>query len=167
MPIKLPLAWIVILNIAGWPVIHLSIGWAFSHRQTVFNLNSWLFRSRRWEQRWFAGVRQWKHLLPDAAPWFRGFPKKTLKTRDPNYLNRFVQETCRGELAHWAMMLAVILFFAFNPPWADAVMVGYAIVANLPCIITQRFNRIRLMRVIAAINRAAREASNLSNAHRP
>ena len=30
MPIDLPIAWVVALNLAGWPVIQLGLAWAFT-----------------------------------------------------------------------------------------------------------------------------------------
>ncbi len=50
---------------------------------------------------------------------------------------------------HWAVFAAAFLFFAWNPPWAGAVMVFYGLAANLPCIIALRYNRIRLLRIAA------------------
>ncbi|MCF7734052.1 MAG: hypothetical protein K9N23_20380 [Akkermansiaceae bacterium] len=37
----------------------------------------------------------------------------------------------------------------WNSWWADAVMAAYAIAANLPCILAQRYNRLRLRRLLA------------------
>ena len=94
-------------------------------------------------------MRRWKGLLPDGAALFKkGFRKKKLNARDPGYMERFVKETCRGEAVHWAVLGCSFLFFLWNPWWAGLIMVVYALAANLPCIVTQRYNRIRLMRVI-------------------
>jgi glycosyl-4,4'-diaponeurosporenoate acyltransferase len=37
----------------------------------------------------------------------------------------------------------------WNPWWLGLAMVGYALAANLPCLLTQRYNRARLMRMLA------------------
>ena len=95
-----------------------------------------------------AGVRVWKRLLPDGAPWMKGFAKRKLMSTEPEYLRQFVAETRRGEAAHWVMMGAVVVFFLWNPLWADGVMAGYAVAANVPCIVTQRYNRFRLGRLL-------------------
>ena len=156
MPIRLPIAWIILLNVMGWPVIHLAVAKLFLRLPgSCFGGNGWLFRSRWWERdghtyERFTGVRRWKQMLPDGAPFLRGFAKKKLQSTDRSYFAMFIPETCRGELAHWVMMSAVPVFFLWNPLWADAVMCLYAIAANLPCIITQRYNRIRLRRVARA-----------------
>ncbi len=70
------------------------------------------------------------------------------------YLEQFLRETRRAEVAHWLMLLCVPLFFLWNPPWARLVMVAYALAANLPCILAQRYNRIVLYRVVRARRRA-------------
>ena len=41
-------------------------------------------------------------------------------------------------------VLFIPLFMAWNPWWADLVMIAYALIANLPCILVQRFNRARM-----------------------
>ena len=41
------------------------------------------------------------------------------------------------------------VFFLWNPWWADLVMVAYALAANLPCILAQRYNRLRFQRLLA------------------
>jgi glycosyl-4,4'-diaponeurosporenoate acyltransferase len=156
MPISLPTGWVIALNIAGWPVIHLAVAKVFTRMPARwFRPENWLFRSRKWERdgriyEKTAGVRRWKQLLPDGAPMLKGFAKKKLASADRAYLVAFIRETCRGEAAHWVMLAAAPLFFFWNPIWADAVMCLYAIAANAPCIITQRYNRIRLRRVAAS-----------------
>ena len=47
----------------------------------------------------------------------------------------------RAELAHYPILAFGPVFFAFNPWWLALVMVGYAVVANVPCILVQRYNR--------------------------
>jgi glycosyl-4,4'-diaponeurosporenoate acyltransferase len=43
----------------------------------------------------------------------------------------------------------VVFFLPWNPWWADLVIVTYAIAANLPCILVQRYNRGRLSKLLA------------------
>lgn len=152
MRIELPLNWVIALNLIGWPVIHLGVAWAFTRLPERLFKSEWpLMRPRAWEKDFytrFARIRAWKQLLPDGAPWLKGFAKRTLRSKETQYLQTFVQETRRGEAAHWLMMFAGSLFFLWNPPWADVVMAGYAVAASLPCILTQRYNRVRLVRVL-------------------
>lgn len=150
MAIELPVAWVITLNVGGWLVIQLGLAWLF----TRLPLN-WFQPppARAWEQRGrfyervFA-IKRWKHWLPDAARWFAGgFAKGELTGRDPEYVGRFIRETWRGELCHWSALACAPLFFLWNPWWGDLVIVAYALAANLPCILAQRYNRDRLVRL--------------------
>jgi len=148
-------------NLLGWPTLHLVVA-AIALRLPAhsFARDSWITAPRRWERggclyRNWLGIRRWKSLLPDGAPWFGGFAKKRLRSRDPLYLEQFLVETRRAELAHWCMLLCLPLFFLWNPPWACLVMTAYALAANLPCIAAQRYNRIVIDRVVRTRPRAA------------
>ena len=60
------------------------------------------------------------------------------------------------------MLAHAPIFLVWNPPWASAVMVGFGLLSNLPPIVAQRYNRIRLAQAIAAA--AARTASRAAAA---
>ena len=45
------------------------------------------------------------------------------------------------------MLGCLPIFFIWNPPWARWVMTVYALAANLPCILVQRYNRFTLNRI--------------------
>jgi glycosyl-4,4'-diaponeurosporenoate acyltransferase len=96
---------------------------------------------------WLA-IRKWKSLLPDGAPWFGGFAKKKLLEHNSTALAQFLIETRRAEIAHWCMLGCLPVFWVWNPPWARCVMTAYAIAANLPCILVQRYNRFALNRIV-------------------
>ena len=119
-----------------------------------FNIQSWSFRKRDWEKegRFYRDiffVKKWKGLLPEGAASFgKGFRKKQLQEKGKFYLSAFAQETCRSEYTHMMTIVFAPLFFLWNPFWVGVGMIGYAVAANLPCIIAQRYNRIRLARVL-------------------
>ncbi len=140
-------------NIFGWPILQLAIArFTLSLPIKIFSRESRLYKIRSWEREgklyrnWLA-VHRWKRRLPDGAAWFGGFPKKQPVGRDPAYLGRFILETRRSELTHWCMLGCFPIFFFWNPPWACAVMAVYAVAANLPFIIVQRYNRAILLRI--------------------
>jgi glycosyl-4,4'-diaponeurosporenoate acyltransferase len=94
-------------------------------------------------------IKQWKDLLPDAGALFQGgVSKQDLVGRDREHLERFAVETRRAELTHWLILTAAPWFFLWNPWWLGLAMVGYGIVANVPCVAIQRYNRARLLRII-------------------
>lgn len=154
MWIELPTAWIIVLNVVGIPAAHLLVAWWFTAMEGErFSPEGFLFRGRNWERegqfyRRVFQVHRWKKFLPDGAAWLRGFAKGSLASRERSYLETFLRETCRGEAAHWVQMLVIFLFVVWNPFPANLVIIGYSVHSNLPCIISQRFTRARLRRVL-------------------
>lgn len=154
--IELPLAWVIGLNVAGWPVIQLGLALGFTRLPAnCFSPGpgwAWEQDGHRYE-RWLA-IRVWKDWLPDAARWLPGGAAKRLtRNAGSTDLGRFIRETWRGELCHWCALACAPVFFLWNPLWADVVMVAYALAANLPCILVQRYNRLRTRRVLARRSR--------------
>ena len=141
-------------NLLGWPLIHLAVAFVFLRLPPhLFARDRWITALRRWERdgrlyRDWLAIRKWKSLLPDGAPWLGGFAKKKVSGRDPSYFAQFLLETRRAEFAHWCMLCCLPVFFLWNPPWARLVMTAYALAANLPCILAQRYNRIVLDRLV-------------------
>jgi glycosyl-4,4'-diaponeurosporenoate acyltransferase len=149
-------------NLLGWPVIQVGLAALFLRLPGQwFAKDGALYQARAWEEdgrfytRWLQ-IRRWKRLLPDGAPWVGGMSKKRLQSRDPRFLETFILETRRAECAHWCMLLCLPLFFLCNPPWARWVMTAYAVAANLPCIVAQRYNRLVLQRHVCRGREAPR-----------
>jgi len=155
MLLHLPTAITIFIDVAAWFVIHMGVSYIMSRQPLPsFNPNSWIYRKRNWErngriyQRFFR-LKSWKKILPDGAAIFKnGFEKKHLKETKKYYLDSFIRETCRAELTHWIVFLFGPLFFIWNLWWVGIVMILYASIANMPCVITQRYNRIRLQRIV-------------------
>lgn len=153
MQTELPLWVIALINTLAWPAIQIGLAWAFTRMP-----DHWFGRDaapkncpceKRFMER-VLRVKDWKDHLPDAATWFAGgFAKAKLGGNDPEYLRRFIRETRRGELCHWCAIACVAFFLPWNPWWADLVIMTYAIAANLPCILVQRYNRSRLSKLLA------------------
>ena len=148
----------ILLDIAVWLIIHVGVSYLMTHIPlSSFDTRFWLYKQRKWEKDGKIYVRifrlkKWKKRLPDGAALFKkGFKKKHLKGLDDVYLDNFIRETCRAELAHWTMFLLSPVFFIWNPWWVGIVMIVYAILVNVPCIIIQRYNRIRLKRVYSKL----------------
>jgi glycosyl-4,4'-diaponeurosporenoate acyltransferase len=153
MLIELSVVWIIILNVVGWLLIQLGLAWGFTRMPAKwFDPNPALAYEKggRFYERLFA-IKRWKDQLPDAARWFSGgFAKATLSSKEPEYLARFIRETRRGELCHWLAIGCTPVFLLWNPWWGELIIVVYALAANLPCLLVQRYNRIRLVRILAA-----------------
>lgn len=160
--LHLPTFWTVLLDIALWFVIHMGVvSFMVSLPVERFSPKAWLFRERPWER---SGqtyvslrVRRWKDILPDGADilrW-RSFRKSELAASTSEYLARFSRETCRAEATHWLTMIWAPFFFLWNPVWVGWLMLVYAAGENLPLIVAQRYNRIRLERLLRRMERAA------------
>jgi glycosyl-4,4'-diaponeurosporenoate acyltransferase len=148
VPIELTIA----LNVGGWLVIQLGLAWAFTKMPVeYFNPgppHTWEHGGRFYER--VFSIKRWKDYLPDAARWFSGgFAKGEVTGKGATYWQRFVRETWRGELCHWCAIACAPVFFLWNPWWGDVIIVAYAVAANLPCILAQRYNRCRLARLIS------------------
>ena len=125
----------------------------------------WLLRERSFEgggrlYRTTLAVPRWKRLLPEAGALFSGgFDKRALPSRDSAQLDRYQRETRRAELGHWLAMAPLPLFALWNPPWLWPAMAVYAVAVNGPCIVSQRYNRLRISRVLAARANGSRRSS--------
>jgi len=155
--IRLPTLWTILLDIAAWFVIHMGVVLAMvSLPAERFDPRGWAFRPRAWErggrlyERLFR-VRAWKEMLPDGADLlrWRSFRKRHFEQKTRDYLERFARETCRAESTHFLTMVWAPLFFLWNPVWVGWLMVAYALAENLPLILVQRYNRIRLERALS------------------
>ena len=142
---------IVAANIVGCAVLQLGLARAF-----VLLPSRWFERDGTWGRehaverslyRRVLRVTTWKRLLPDGAAWMGSSFLKRRPSRDAAYLRRFLVETRRAEAAHWAMIFCMPVMFLWNPAWACATLMGYAVAANVPCIVVQRHNRFVLLRM--------------------
>lgn len=156
MPIFILPTWlIIVLNVCLWLFIHLVIA-KLSNLIPLkfFKKDYFIFKTFRFERtgRFYEiifGVKKWKKYLPDGAKIFKdGFQKKSLKKKSSEYLERFIMETKRAELSHFMQILPVPIFFLFNAPIASIIMVIYAFMVNVPCMVVQRYNRPRLKKLL-------------------
>lgn len=143
---------LVVVDVAAWGAISTLVGY-LAHRLPLHRLerDNALTRLRPFE----AGGRvyqrrlriaHWKDRMPEAGDLFPGgFSKRAVTRAD---LDRYLLETRRAELVHWWIMLAAPLFFLWNPWWLGLVMCMYAVTANLPCLLIQRYNRARVQRIL-------------------
>jgi len=163
--LDLPIAYTVILDSIAWAVIQPTIACLCVRLPaSVLEPGHWLFRTRKWER---GGaiyarlllVRRWKSLLPSGGAVFKGgFSMRHVASRRVEYLERWLRETCRAELTHWIAMLFGGVFFLWNPVGLGLVMVLYAVVVNLPCIIVQRHNRPLIARILSKRQASTRTA---------
>lgn len=151
---------LVAVNVVAWGCFHAGTG-VYVHRLPLRRLDhdTWLWRERGWEREGRVyerlGVRRWKDRLPEAGDLLRGgMSKRHLPAVDDGGLARYAAETRRAELGHWLAAAAGPLFLFWNTAPVAAVMVAYGLGVNLPFIVVQRYNRLRVARI--SERRAAR-----------
>lgn len=143
---------IVALDAAAWAVLSAGVGLAAQHVP-----ERWIARDiactrllgaeaggALWRR---VHIDRWKDHLPEAGGTFGGVSKRSLRRSQD--LDRFVLETRRAELVHWFLLACGPVVALANPPGLAAAMIGYAVVANVPCLVVQRYNRARLYRLLA------------------
>ena len=146
--------WLLGANIGGWLILQVFIAYmALKLPDAWLNHHWWLFRPHFLESkgtiyRRVFRVRRWKDALPSGAAVTRGFSIKHVSSHDEAYLDQWARESCRAEVTHWLCLLALGIFLLWNPLVGDIVNAVYAVAANVPCIIAQRYNRPRLVRII-------------------
>lgn len=150
MLVELSIPLVVTFDVMGWFGIHMGMVYFTKYLpDSWFDHNRWPYRQYMWEndgsvyERIFL-IRKWKGILPDGSVMIRGgFRKNRLERKSVDYFKRFILETCRGELTHWLAFLAFPIFLIWNRWWVIFIMFAYASLANFPCIIVQRYNRLR------------------------
>ncbi len=148
--------WLMILSyVLVWTVFQIAAALIAKHMpDDKYNPLKHPYKTARWERggqfyKDVLFVHKWKHLLPDGARVQRNaFPKKRFRRADADYLHQFIIETCRAELTHWLAILPFWVFGFWSPAYVVWIMLGYALIVNLPCIIVQRYNRPRLVNVL-------------------
>lgn len=139
------LAWFLAIFIPGYIIQKIPIS-RFREDFFLFKIRSWEKNGRLYRS---LGIKYWKELLPDGAGIFdNGFRKRQMHGIDELYLKRFILETCRAELVHWVIIALIPLFFLWNPLQVAVWMIPFGLAVNLPCLLTQRYNRPRLQRIL-------------------
>jgi glycosyl-4,4'-diaponeurosporenoate acyltransferase len=154
MGINLSPIWLFIVNVLAWFFFHMFISFLtlqipdqwLSKRKRCFRSRSWERDGKFWQDVFH--VREWKKYLPDGSMFLKdSYDQTHLEGTEIEQIKKFILETKRAELTHWWMIPPAFLFFIWNPLWAGAVMILYALILNIPLIITQRYNRPRLERL--------------------
>jgi glycosyl-4,4'-diaponeurosporenoate acyltransferase len=156
----MPPALTIAVDVIAWGVFHSATGYAaYRLDESRLSRDGWLLQPRTFETagrfyRRRLRIDRWKDRVPDAGDLFRGgISKRHLPAYDVAGLQLFVRETRRAELAHWWAMGCGPVFVLWNPPLAAGLLVGYGVVANLPFIVIQRYNRFRTQGLIERISR--------------
>lgn len=151
--------WVTVVDVLAWFCISLGVGYYFHVRPAVhFEREDWLTRERGWEKsgqlyRQTFHIMKWKGFLPDGSRLSkRGFRKKHLSERSTEYFQTFILESRRAEWTHFVALWFVPVFLIWNTG-LDELFVGvYAVMFNVPCMMAQRYNRMRFRRILQRRN---------------
>lgn len=138
-----------------WPIIMVGSSYLFYKiPRSFFDPNFFIFKTRALEKNGelyenIFLIKAWKHLLPDGSALFKdGFKKKKLQTFSLKYLEQFVYESCRAEASHIPPIFFSFIFALYNKPSIVLIMFLFGLITNLPCILAQRYNRIRIINIL-------------------
>ncbi len=156
---KLDVFGIILINfilMIVWHLIVLSICRILP--RSFFDHNHFSYRPHRWEQggkfytNWLK-IKKWKDYLPQyvAAGGFSKRKLKSFKKIDKEYLNLFITETCRAEWNHYVCSLYFVVSFLINRWPYSLIFALIPAAANLPFLIIQRYNRLRLIKLTEKI----------------
>lgn len=94
-------------------------------------------------------IKKWKDFLPQYVA-KGGFSKRHLESDskfNEKYINVFIIETCRAEWNHFMCSLYFIISLLINSLFYAIVFSIIPLIANMPFIAIQRYNRIRLKKL--------------------
>lgn len=129
---------------------YLPAAW-FDPQRPMYRTHDWEEHGRIYRR---LQIDRWKDRLPSFTR--RGaLSKKRLTTSDPEYLHKFVVETCRAESNHVRAVLSVVVMKLWTPLPSWLFVLAIAALGNLPFILIQRYNRPRLQRALEAARRRA------------
>ena len=104
-------------------------------------------------------IDSWKKLVPDMSRLLPDMVRKELPASGAvtaAQASQLVQETCRAEVVHGASCLLGLACLWLWPGWGGAIVLAvWVLLANLPFILIQRYNRPRLMRLAALLRKRA------------
>lgn len=90
-------------------------------------------------------IRKWKEYVPSVS----SFDKKHLERNITiPYLKAYLLENLRAEVCHHMMLIMGIVFVFITPSYVNSRIISFTAVANIPCIMIQRYNRPRFEKVL-------------------
>ncbi|WP_010632613.1 hypothetical protein [Sporolactobacillus vineae] len=134
---------------------------------SLFHADSWLYRERSWERKGqiyqdYVWVKKWKNQLPELSDFLTFlFSKKKMAQLDQDYLYLFVLETCRAELTHWCIIWSMLAYSLWRGTHSSILVLFIAVALNLPYVVIQRYNRPRVLDILA--NRKIHINENMKN----
>ena len=123
-----------------------------------FSPDSLIYRPKSWEKNGEfyrkLGIRKWKDKLPDVSKKAKKiYTKKVDLQKDADNLRRLVQETCVAECVHYQLILLSLPVLQIYRGWGGLIIFGLCVFGNLLFVAIQRYNRPRLLRTLARLEK--------------
>lgn len=128
---------------------------------SVYASSKKIFKPRKWEKngKWYEDklrIKKWKDHLPQHIG-KGGFSKQHFTSLSLEYIDTFIKETCRAEWDHTMSCIYIIITFVISPIPVAIIFSVITILANVPFLIIQRYNRFRLLRIRQKLNKAGKD----------
>lgn len=145
---------LILVNSIVWLCLHIVISRSLMHLpRSVFSPyhpSEAFFKARPFEQagkfwRVHFYIHVWKSFFVETGSLlYVSEDKKSFHTKRLDTVKEFIEESKRLELIHWVLLIPAPYFFLWNPTWVGWAMVSYSLLINVPFIMIQRYNRVRL-----------------------
>lgn len=124
-----------------------------------FSPDSVIYRPKSWEQNGEfykkLGIRKWKDKLPDVSKTTKKiYTKKVDLQRSEDNLRRLIQETCVAECVHYQLILLSLPVLQIYKGLGGLLIFLLCVFGNLLFVAIQRYNRPRLVRALARLEKA-------------
>ncbi len=102
-------------------------------------------------------IHKWQKKLPDMSRVFpKMMPAKSLEGAYQSRLPEMIQETCVAEAVHTGLCVTGLYALEIYPGAGGTILYSiYVLLFNLPFVLIQRYNRPRLLRLNAKLQRSA------------
>lgn len=130
----------------------------------VFDIKAWR-RTFKFEKNgafyeYYLKITMWKDLIPQFSKMFHfGYKKDRIPVKDISHYEMFVIETIRAEITHILLIIFSPLYYTAIPKGWATFAVAASVIANIPCMAIQRYNRIRIMKIISRLEKKFQKSS--------
>jgi len=122
----------------------------FNYKKTSYKIRSWEKNGKIYEKTF--KIKKWKDLIPQHIG-KNGFSKRHFESLSPDYINKFIFETCRAEWNHKYNCIYSLIAIIINPLLYGLFFSILTFIFNLACVLIQRYNRIRLLKIKARLKK--------------
>ena len=120
--------------------------------EKTFDYRRNIYKSKKFENNGkfyvkYLKIKKWKDKLPQYVS-KNGFSKKNINLKqvgDKKYFEKFLIETCRAEWNHLVCCMYAIISMLINKFPFSMIFSIIPVMANLPFLVIQRYNRIRFL----------------------